>query len=140
MAKMPTELANMLMEWHTVPMATVGEDGRPNVSPKSTMVRDDETLLFTELFFRRTYENLQSNPVASICVWQHDPPYLAYRVFGRIEMQESGAIVEEMKERMRSGHPGMFLPRGDNLVAYIFHVEEIYDVTPSPAAGGKRIA
>lgn len=30
MVKMPKELINLLKEWHTIPVATVGKDGKPN--------------------------------------------------------------------------------------------------------------
>jgi len=31
---MPEELVQMLKEWHTVPVATTGPDGKPNVAGK----------------------------------------------------------------------------------------------------------
>jgi predicted pyridoxine 5'-phosphate oxidase superfamily flavin-nucleotide-binding protein len=140
MVKMPKEVIEVLEGWHTVPMATVGEDGKPNVAAKGVMIRDEETLIFTELYFRQTYHNLVSNPIASVCFWLERPPYTAYKLNGRIEMYEEGSLVEEMEERMRMGHKDAFSPRGENLAAYLFHIEEIYDQTPSLEAGGKQIA
>ena len=54
MIKMPEELIQLLNEWHTIPVATVGEDGKPNVAGKSVMVMDRETLIWGELYFRQT--------------------------------------------------------------------------------------
>jgi hypothetical protein len=34
MVTMPEELLHLLTEWHTVPVATVGPDGTPNVAQK----------------------------------------------------------------------------------------------------------
>jgi hypothetical protein len=46
---MPEELVQMLKEWHTVPVATTGPDGKPNVAGKSVMVMDPETIVWWEL-------------------------------------------------------------------------------------------
>ena len=62
MVTMPEELLHLLTEWHTVPAATVGPDGTPNVAPKSVMVMDPETIVWGELYFMQTYENLRHNP------------------------------------------------------------------------------
>jgi hypothetical protein len=47
----------------TVPVATVGPDGTPNVAPKSVMVMNPETIVWGELYFMQTYENLKTIPV-----------------------------------------------------------------------------
>jgi len=49
MVTMPEELVHLLTEWHTVPVATVGPDGTPNVAPKSVMVMNPETIVWGEL-------------------------------------------------------------------------------------------
>lgn len=41
---------------------------------------------------------------------------------------------------MREGHAEMFVPPTGELIAYVFHVDEIYDQTPGPSGGGQRIA
>jgi hypothetical protein len=56
---MPEELVQMLKEWHTVPVATSGPDGKPNVAGKSVMVMDPETIVWGELYFMQTYKNLK---------------------------------------------------------------------------------
>jgi predicted pyridoxine 5'-phosphate oxidase superfamily flavin-nucleotide-binding protein len=141
MAKMPEDLIQLLHKWHTVPVATVGEDGTPNVAGKSVMVRDRETLIWGELYFRRTYENLKQNPVASICVWQRESPFLAYKINGRVEIHEDDALAIQLDERMRVGHPGIvFTSRRKRMAACVFQVEEIYDQTPRLESGGRRVS
>ena len=49
MAPMPDDLIALLREWHSVPVATCGVDGAPNVAAKSVVVRDPETLVWGEL-------------------------------------------------------------------------------------------
>ena len=46
MATMPEELIHLLTEWHTVPVATIGPDGKPHVAGKSVMVMDPETIVW----------------------------------------------------------------------------------------------
>ncbi len=74
MVTMPEELLHLLKEWHTVPVATVGPDGTPNVAPKSVMVMNPETIAWGELYFMQTYENLKHNPRASICTGKRGFP------------------------------------------------------------------
>jgi uncharacterized pyridoxamine 5'-phosphate oxidase family protein len=141
MVRMPEDLVQLLNEWHTVPVATVGKDGKPNVAGKSVMVRDPETLIWGELYFRQTYENLIQNPIASICVWKREHPFLAYKVNGRVEIHEDDELAVQLNERMRVGHPGMvFLPRRERMAAFVFRVEEIYDQTPRLESGGRKIS
>ncbi|MDI6875458.1 MAG: pyridoxamine 5'-phosphate oxidase family protein [Methanomicrobiales archaeon] len=59
MVRRPEELVEMPEERHTVPIATAGEAGQPNVTPKYCMVRGEETRILNELCVRQTYENLK---------------------------------------------------------------------------------
>ena len=144
MVKMSQELMDLLREWHTVPVATVGKDGNPNVAGKNIMFRDDETILWPELYFMQTYENLKQNPIASICVWGKKPPYPAYKIKGSIELYEEEELADFVHESWRRGHEkaGVALPKHKEgkKAAVVFSVEEIYDQTPSPEAGGKKIS
>jgi uncharacterized pyridoxamine 5'-phosphate oxidase family protein len=139
MVTMPEELITMLREWHTVPVATMGPDGKPNVAGKSVMVRDPETIVWGELYFRQTYENLRQNPRASICVWQRSPPFRAYKVNGRVTIHENDEIAAQLDERVRAGHNMEFKARREKLAAVFFTVGEIYDQTPGLESAGKRI-
>ena len=136
---MPEELRQLLMEWHTVPVATCGPDGKPNVAGKSVMVMNPETIVWGELYVGQTYENLKRDPRASLCVWKRTFPTTAYKVNGRVVMHENDAIAARLDERVRAGHKNAFKARRDKLAAVYFTVEEIYDQTPDPGAAGKRI-
>ncbi len=144
MANMSKELINLLREWHTVPVATVGKDGKPNVAGKNIMFRDDETILWPELYFMQTYENLKQNPIASICVWGRKSPYPAYKIKGSAKLHEDDELANFVHESWRRGHEkaGVEIPKhGEGKkVAVVFSVEEIYDQTPISEAGGKKIS
>jgi uncharacterized pyridoxamine 5'-phosphate oxidase family protein len=140
MVTMPEELIHLLRELHTVPVATTGRDGKPNVAGKSVMVMNPGTIVWGELYFRQTYENLKQNPRASICVWKRSPPFSAYKVNGRVTMHENDEIAAQLDERVRAGHGGEFIASLKKLAAVYFTVEEIYDQTPNPESAGKRIS
>lgn len=140
MVRMPEELIQLLREWHTVPVATTGPEGKPNVAGKSVMVMNPETLVWGELYFMQTWENLRNDPRASICIWSRSPPFRAFRLNGRVTLHEHDELAAEMNERMRTGHGFELRARRDQLAAVYFTVEEIYDQTPDLASAGKRIA
>jgi predicted pyridoxine 5'-phosphate oxidase superfamily flavin-nucleotide-binding protein len=140
MVTMPEELIHLLTEWHTVPVATTGPEGKPNVAGKSVMVLNPETIVWGELYFMQTYQNLRRNPRASICVWKRTPPFSAYRVNGCVTMHENDEIAAQLDERVRTGHGKEFVARHKQLAALCFTVEEVYDQTPRPESAGKRIA
>jgi uncharacterized pyridoxamine 5'-phosphate oxidase family protein len=150
MVKMGKELINLLRDWHSVPVATVGEDGKPNVAAKSVIVRGDEKLVWGELYFMQTYQNIKFNPVASICVWSKQSPFIAYKLNGRVEIHEDEENTIQMKKHMHTSHQkkGLSMPkthpkfrsRKEKMATVVFVVEEIYDQTPSLEAGGKKIS
>ncbi|HZK30784.1 MAG TPA: pyridoxamine 5'-phosphate oxidase family protein [Methanoregula sp.] len=139
MVTMPEELIHLLTEWHTVPVATTGPGGKPNVAAKSVMVMNPETLVWGELYFMQTWENLKKDPRASICVWKRSPPFNAYKINGRVTMHENDVIATQLDERMQTGHGMDFKPRREKLAAVYFTVEEIYDQTPDIKSAGRQI-
>ena len=140
MATMPDDLVELLGEWRSVPVATTGVDGTPNVAAKSVTVRDAETIVWGELYFMRTYENLKRHPVASLAVWRTTPPYTAYRVNGRVTIHEHDEIAAELDRRIWTGHAPEFGVRVEGMAAVVFTVESVWDQTPRTGSAGVRIA
>lgn len=139
MVMMPEDLIHLLTESHTVPVATSGPGGKPNVAGKSVMVINPETIVWGELYFMQTWENLCHDPRASICVWKKSPPFTAYKVNGRVTIHEHDEIADQLDTRMRTGHGFELKARREKLAAVYFTVEEIYDQTPDLASAGKQI-
>jgi uncharacterized pyridoxamine 5'-phosphate oxidase family protein len=111
---MPEKLIHLLMEWHTVPVATIGPDGKPNVAGKSVMVMNPETIIWGELYFTQTYENLTRNPRASICVWKRNPPFTAYKVNGRVTILKMMRLQLSWTNASVPGMAGSSLQAGKN--------------------------
>lgn len=75
--------------------ATVGPDGRPNLSPKgTTSVLDEERLFFADIHSPQTVRNLESNPAIEINVV--DPVVRkGYRFKGKATLHSEGRIYEQ---------------------------------------------
>ncbi len=140
MVSMPEPLIAMLKKWHSIPVATTGPDGMPNVAAKSVRVIDAQTLIWGELYFRQTYQNLKHHPVASICVWQWTPPYTAYKMNGHVVIWNPGKMKEELDRHVWAGHGLEFQRRIEGMEAVVFTVEAIYDQTPRSDSAGKQIS
>ena len=140
MVMMSDSLIALLRDWHSVPVATVGADGMPNVAAKSITGRDPETGVWGELFRMQTYENLVQNPVASICVWEWAPPFTAYKVKGRVVIHRRDEVTASLDKSVWAGHTEEFAARIEDMTAVVLTVEEIYDQTPRLWGAGERIA
>lgn len=89
--------------------ATVGPDGRPNLSPKgTTSVLDEERLFFADIHSPQTVRNLESNPAIEINVVD-SIVRRGYRFRGRGEVHREGKLYEEglraLSERGLEGDP-----------------------------------
>lgn len=139
MVMMPDTLIALLKEWHSVPVATTGADGMPNVAAKSVTVRDAETIVWGELYFMQTYENLTRHPFASFCVWEWAPPFTAYKAKGRVVIHRDDEATAALDRSVWTGHTEEFAARIEGMAAVVLTVEEIYDQTPRFDGAGERI-
>jgi uncharacterized protein len=83
-------------------VATVNEDGTPNLSPKGTVgVLDDDHLVFGDIRSPRTVENLRRRPAVEINVV--DPiGRKGYRFRGRATIVDPGRRFDELVESFRA--------------------------------------
>jgi len=130
MARLTEEMKAMIQAQQCF-IGTADENGVPNVAPKqSTRVLDDETLIFTEVIGRRTYENLKKNPRVAVAVVNREI-LDGYRFVGQATLHESG----ELYDRAAAATEKAGFPRPKAVVT--IKIEEIY--TLKPALGGTRI-
>ncbi len=88
-------------------MATVCEDGTPNLSPKGTStVWDDDHLVFANLGSPVTIENLSHNPACELNVLDS---FLrkGYRFKGTAEILTNGDLFEEINDAYTTGSRGI---------------------------------
>lgn len=129
MARLTPAMQEMIAQQQCF-VATVGEDGWPNVGPKrSTRVLDAEHLAFNEVTGRHTYANLRRDPRVAVAVVDREHMD-GYRFLGRAEVLEEGALFESaVRAAEERGAPR---PRA----VVRIRVEEIYSLQP-PRAGSR---
>lgn len=109
-------------------VATVREDGVPNIGPKrSSRIYDDETLIFNENTAGEIMKNIKrgSKVAYAFINWEKLD---GYRFVGTAEVHESGKYYDEAVEWAKGK---MGVPKA----AVVFHIEEIYTLKSGPTAG-----
>ena len=139
MARLPKEVMDFFRD-QTVPkiVATVDREGKPNVTPKTSLTAtDDETLAFADLYGRktRTFKNLEDTKKVAILAFKVPvaPPFTAYQVKGTFTgYHTSGPLFDQfakaIKEAMGVDIAGVGTVR----------VEAVYSQSPQDA--GRQLA
>ena len=97
------DMKRVLTEQRLIFAATVCPDGTPNLSPKATtMVWDDDHILFTDLASPGTMRNLAHNPSIEINVVDQFARK-GYRFKGTVVVHSGDELEAAVKERMRNG-------------------------------------
>lgn len=114
-------------------VATAGKDGMPNVTPKGTIdVLDEHTLVFADLFSKKTRDNLMANPLVAVTLVDVEK-FMGYQFKGKAELVNAGPAYEKVVEQLKKRPKPLPAP---TYVAKIT-VEAIYDQSPGPKAGEK---
>lgn len=97
MAKLNNEMKEMFAKQLPL-IATINEDGSPNLGPKRSMrILDDETIIYNENTGGRTLRNIQRNPKVTVVIIDREN-LDGYRFVGEAEVHEEGKYYEEAKE------------------------------------------
>ena len=130
MAIIPKEIQDFIpgkLAW----AATADPSGHLNVAPKgSIQVVDDQTLLYADIFPKKTSDNLEKNPKIAIGVVDGGQ---GYQLKGKAELLKAGPLYEKVKAGLAEKIPGLPAPKYVVKIA----VEEIFSLTPGPEAGAK---
>lgn len=104
-------------------------DDIPNVVPIGfARPIDSETILLVDNYMKKTRQNLDKNPHASLVV--RDASKCPYQFKGTVEIQTSGEYFEEAVDWATS-----VMSKLSPKAAIIFKVKEIYSIQPGPDAG-----
>ena len=97
------DMKRVLTEQRLIFAATVCPDGTPNLSPKATtMIWDDDHILFADLASPGTMRNLAHNPSIEINVVDIFARK-GYRFKGVVAVHSGDELEATVKERMRNG-------------------------------------
>lgn len=88
--------------WH---LATVGEDGTPQVSPMRADVEDEYVMVNTSIG-RVKEENLRRNPYVSLSHHDTENPYDRVEIRGRVVRFVEGEPAERAMDRLTKKHIG----------------------------------
>ncbi len=113
-------------------LATVNEDGSPNIGPKGSIrICDDESLVYAEITGKRHYQNVRrNNHVAIACIdWQQ---YQGYRFVGEAEVHESGALFDQVAAWLAARLPNITIR-----AAVRVPIREVYGL--GGAQAGERV-
>jgi len=114
-------------------LATVNEDGSPNIGPKGTIqVYDDESLAYAEMMGKHQYRNIQRDRrIAIACIdWQGRT---GYRFEGEAEVHESGEVYDRMADWLAAKFSAAIKPK----LAVRVPIKAVYGL--GPAEAGERV-
>lgn len=97
----PEDLRDLLERPLFADLATVREDGTPQVNPM-WFAWDGEFVRFTHTNYRRKFKNIQANPAVAISIIDPDDPYRYLELRGvveRVDPDPTGAFFVELAKR-----------------------------------------
>jgi predicted pyridoxine 5'-phosphate oxidase superfamily flavin-nucleotide-binding protein len=131
MVAMPEKVIENIRAMNTVVVTTVSDAGVPNAVPvASIVVRDPETILIGDNFFKKTAENAKkANCNVAVTSWIGRE---GYQVKGTGNYVTDGPDYETIKQVIKAMNPN--LPAKGSIV---MKVTDVFDVAPGPNAGNK---
>jgi uncharacterized protein len=135
MATIPENIKEVLAEGHNVWVATIGEDGWPNVAIKgSGALLDDEHIFFADIFSKKTRDNLLYNSRVAVGIFDPERK-VAVQVKGVADMIQTGELFDKVNKQIEA------LQRDLPHVTYVvrIQVDSVWDMSAGPNAG-ERIA
>jgi predicted pyridoxine 5'-phosphate oxidase superfamily flavin-nucleotide-binding protein len=132
MAQMNERMKALFNKVRTAVLATATVDGEVNAVPfGAKRIIDDETILISDQFFRKTRANLEANPRASVTFWEgHE----GYQFKGKVTIETSGPRYEETAAWVQAMGDKAGFPLKSKGIA-VMKIEAIYSVAPGPEAG-----
>jgi predicted pyridoxine 5'-phosphate oxidase superfamily flavin-nucleotide-binding protein len=133
MVDLPENVKELLKGGHEIWVATVGEDGWPNVAIKgSGALLDDGNLYFADIFSKKTRDNLLYSSKVAIGLFDREKG-VAVQIKGVADMIETGESYEQVKAKVAEAMPA--IPS----VRYLVRVmaDSVWDMSAGPRAGEK---
>jgi len=128
---MTDEMMDAIEKENVVFLATANQYKRPNVVPIGfARPLDNKTILIVDNYMKKTRENLENNPQASLV--PRDASKCPYQFKGRVEIYTSGKYFNDAVDWAKS-----VMSELPAKAAILFKVEEVYSVKPGPDAGKK---
>ncbi len=130
MVKLTSEIKDSLAGTKIVFFATAAKDGAPNAVPIGAFkLLDDETMLISDQYFRKTLANLQENPQAAVSFWGEKG---GFQIKGTVTIHTSGDIFTKDVAWVKELKPNL-VPKS----AIVMKITGVFQLKPGPGAGQK---
>lgn len=130
MVKLTEEIKGSMKGIKTIYLATSSKSGEPNVIPMGAYkLLDDETMLLSDQFMKKTLKNLKENPHAAIAFWGENG---GFQIKGTVTIHTDDQIFKDDVAWVKTIKPNLN-PKG----ALVLKIAEVFAVKPGPDAGKK---
>lgn len=132
MAELTQDMKDVMEKTRGYAVATCTKDGIPNVVPiHFVKIISGDEIMMADIFMKKTFENLQSNPIMAVSVWDWDvKPRKGYQFKGTPRIETSGKIYDMAVEMVKAEKPDI-TPKS----AVVIKVTDIFVTTPGTDAG-----
>jgi predicted pyridoxine 5'-phosphate oxidase superfamily flavin-nucleotide-binding protein len=132
MARLTKDMKDVMEQTRGHAIATCTKDGIPNVVPiHFVKILSDDEIMMADVFMKKTYENIQHNPVMAISVWDWDAkPRKGYQLKGTPRIETSGKIYDMAVEMVKAEKPDLTAKS-----AVVVKITDIFVTSPGPDAG-----
>ena len=134
MATLTQEMKDVMEKTRGYAVATCTKDGIPNVVPiHFVKILSDDEIMMADIFMKKTFENIEKNPVMAISAWDWDAkPRKGYQFKCIPRIETSGKIYHMAVEMVKAKKPELS-PKS----AVIVNLTAIFVTSPGPDAGKK---
>ena len=94
---------------------------------------DDETVMISDQYMKKTLANVLANPKMAVTVWDETH---GYQVKGTVIYENEGPRYEAIAAQVHAILSGMGYDYYSKGVCWL-HVDEVFSITPGPNAGEK---
>ena len=132
MAKLTQDMKDVMEKTRGYAVATCTKDGIPNVVPIHFIkILSDDEIMLADIFMKKTFENIQHNPVMAVSFWDWDAkPRKGYQLKGTPRIEPSGKNYDMAVEMVKKEKPDL-TPKS----AIVLKIEDIFVTSPGPNAG-----
>jgi len=130
MVALTMEISESLTGTRTLFLAASSKNCMPNVVPIGAFkLLDNETLLISDQYFKKTMQNMAENPVVALSWWGEKG---GFQIKGPVTIHADDEIFRQDVAWMKEVRPSL-TPKS----AIVMKITEIYQVKPGDGAGKK---
>ena len=132
MTKLTQDMKDVMEKSRGYAVATCTKGGLPNVVPiHFVQTLSDDEIMMADIFMKKTFENIQENPIVAISEWDWDvKPRKGYQFNGTPRIETSGRIYDMAVEMVKAEKPDL-TPKS----AIVVKITDVFVTSPGPNAG-----